>query len=192
MKGIMAETGQNIPFICRSFTADSAVALGVIERKFGMAVDATDLRIVTEIQRNGRITNQALADRVGLSPSPCLQRFRKLEGDGVIGPFIAQVDLDRLCPNVMVLTTVSLDTASHQDYRAFEAQVAAIPEIVQCFKVSGDFDYMLWFVCRSIADYHRISERQIEDGSAKVRISSHVVLDRTKEFAGLPLETLLK
>ena len=76
-----------------------------------MAVDATDLRIVTEIQRNGRITNQALADRVGLSPSPCLQRFRKLEGDGVIGPFIAQVDLDRLCPNVMVLTTVSLDTA---------------------------------------------------------------------------------
>ncbi|MAX49185.1 MAG: hypothetical protein CMM78_13320, partial [Rhodospirillaceae bacterium] len=64
----MAETGQNIPFICRSFTADSAVALGVIERKFGMAVDATDLRIVTEIQRNGRITNQALADRVGLSP----------------------------------------------------------------------------------------------------------------------------
>ena len=58
--------------------------------------------------------------------------------------------------------------------------------------LDGTWSDLLWFVCRSIADYHRISERQIEDGSAKVRISSHVVLDRTKEFAGLPLETLLK
>lgn len=156
-----------------------------------MPLDATDRRIVTEIQRNARITNQDLADRVGLSPSPCLQRFRKLERDGILGPYVAHVDLDRLCPNVMVLTTVSLDAASHQDYRAFEAQVAEIPEIVQSFKVSGDFDYLLWFVCRSIADYHRISERQIEDGAVKVRISSHVVLDRTKEFHGLPLEALL-
>lgn len=156
-----------------------------------MAIDRTDRRLITALQRDARISNQALADRIGLSPSPCLQRFRKLERDGTIGPYHARVDLDRLCPNVMVLTTVSLDTASHADYRAFEDQVAAIPEIVQCFKVSGDFDYMLWFVCRSIADYHRISERQIEDGSAKVRISSHVVLDRTKEYDGLPLETLL-
>lgn len=157
-----------------------------------MSLDATDLRIVTEIQRNGRITNQELADRVGLSPSPCLQRFRRLEREGIIGPFFAQVDLDRLCPNIMVLTTVSLNAASHEDYRAFEAQVAAIPEIVQCLKVSGDFDYMLWFVCRSVADYHSISERQIEDGAVKARISSHVVLDRSKPFTGLPLEQLLR
>ncbi|MDW3208049.1 MAG: Lrp/AsnC family transcriptional regulator [Alphaproteobacteria bacterium] len=156
-----------------------------------MALDRIDRKIVMEIQRNGRISNQALADRVGLSPSPCLQRFRRLETDGIIGPFHAQVDLDRLCPNVMVLTTVSLDTAGHEDYRAFEALVADIPEIIQCFKVSGDFDYMLWFVCRSVADYHRISEKQIEDGPAKVRIASHVVLDRTKDFDGLPLESLL-
>lgn len=157
-----------------------------------MALDKTDLKIVTEVQRNGRISNQALSEAVGLSPSPCLQRFRKLEKAGIIGPFLAQVDLDQLCPNVTVLTTVSLDTAGHEDYRAFEALVAEIPEIVQCFKVSGDFDYLLWFVCRSVADYHRISEKQIEDGPAKVRIASHVVLDRTKDFAGLPLESLLE
>lgn len=153
--------------------------------------DAIDRRIVKTVHTQGRITNQALADTVGLSPSPCLQRFRRLERDGVIGPYFAQVDLDRLCPNVMVLATVSLDTAGHEDYRNFEAQVDAIPEIVQCFKVSGDFDYMLWFVCRSVADYHQISERQIEDGPVKVRISSHVVLDRTKDYAGLPLDGLL-
>ncbi|MBO6836486.1 MAG: Lrp/AsnC family transcriptional regulator [Alphaproteobacteria bacterium] len=156
-----------------------------------MALDRIDRKIVMEIQRDGRISNQALADRIGLSPSPCLQRFRRLEKDGVIGPFYAQVDLDRLCPNVMVLTTVSLDTAGHEDYRAFETLVAGIPEIIQCFKVSGDFDYLLWFVCRSVADYHRISEKQIEDGPAKVRIASHVVLDRTKDFKGMPLESLL-
>ncbi len=156
-----------------------------------MTPDRTDLKIIREIQRDARISNQALADRIGLSPSPCLQRFRKLESAGLIGPYHARVDLDRLCPNVMVLTTVSLDAAGHDDYRAFETLVAGIPEIVQCFKVSGNFDYMLWFVCRTVADYHRISEKQIEDGPAKVRISSHVVLDRTKEFDGLPLETLL-
>jgi DNA-binding Lrp family transcriptional regulator len=156
-----------------------------------MRLDATDRRIVQILHKEGRITNQALADRVGLSPSPCLQRLRRLEREGLIGPYSAAVDLDRLCPNVMVLTTVSLDAAGHEDYRAFEAQIAAIPEVVQCFKVSGDFDYMLWFVCRSVADYHRISERQIEDGPAKVRIASHVVLDRVKDFAGLPLETLM-
>ena len=156
-----------------------------------MSLDRTDLKIVTAVHRNGRITNQALSDTVGLSPSPCLQRFRRLEREGLIGPFRADVDLDRLCPNVMVLTTVSLDAADHADYRAFEAQVDAIPEIVQCFKVSGNFDYMLWFVCRSIADYHEISEKQIEDGVVKVRISSHVVLDRTKDFDGFPLEKLL-
>lgn len=156
-----------------------------------MTLDKTDLKIVTEVQGNARISNQALSEAVGLSPSPCLQRFRKLEASGVIGPYRAQVDLDQLCPNVMILTTVSLDTAGHEDYRAFEALVAEIPEIIQCFKVSGNFDYLLWFVCRSVADYHRISEKQIEDGSAKVRIASHVVLDRTKDFVGLPLENLL-
>jgi DNA-binding Lrp family transcriptional regulator len=156
-----------------------------------MPLDPLDLKIVAAVQRDARITNQALSERVGLSPSPCLQRFRRLERDGVIGPYHARIDLDRICPNVMVLTTATLEETGPDAYRAFESHVGAIPEVIQCFKVSGAFDYLLWFVCATVADYHRISEARLVDGPGAPRLSSHVVLDRTKAFDGLPLEALL-
>ena len=156
-----------------------------------LELDDIDRRIVKTVHREGRITNQALSEAVGLSPSPCLQRFRRLESAGVLGPYFAQVSLDRICRSITVIGTATLQTHDHEDFLAFEKRVAEIPEIVQCFKLSGDFDYLLMFQCPSIADYHDISEGLLRSGPGLIRLSSHVVLDETKPFDGLPLDRLL-
>ena len=118
-------------------------------------LDQIDLKILSILHGHARVTNQELSERVGLSPSPCLQRVRKLEGAGLMGPYLARLDLDRICRNVVVIATVTLRTHEHQDFKAFEAAVAALPEVVECFKVSGSFDYFLRFVCPDLARYHR-------------------------------------
>ncbi|MDX1401558.1 MAG: Lrp/AsnC family transcriptional regulator [Kiloniellales bacterium] len=154
-------------------------------------LDQIDLRILTCLQRHARITNHKLAEEIGLSPSPCLQRVRKLEASGLIGPYLATVNLDGICRNVMVLATITLRTHEHDDFRAFEAIIAELPEVVECFKVSGTFDYFLRFVCPDLARYHALTEGLLSDGPGIAQISSHVVLDRTKEFRGYDLERLV-
>lgn len=154
-------------------------------------LDQIDTRILSALQTNARITNHRLAETVGLSPSPCLQRVRKLERAGLLGPYLARIDLDRVCRNVTVIATVTLKTHEHQDFNAFEAAVAGLPEVVECFKVSGAFDYFLRFVCPDLARYHTLSEDLLTHGPGIAQISSHVVLDRTKEFRGYDLERLL-
>jgi DNA-binding Lrp family transcriptional regulator len=116
---------------------------------------------------------------------------RKLESAGLLGPYLARVDLDRICRNVTVIATVTLKTHEHQDFKSFEAAVADLPEVVECFKVSGAFDYFLRFVCPDLARYHTLSEELLKHGPGIAQISSHVVLDRTKEFRGYNLERLL-
>lgn len=154
-------------------------------------LDRIDIRILSALQKNARITNHRLAELVGLSPSPCLQRVRKLEKAGLIGPYLAHIDLDRICRNVTVLATVTLKTHEHQDFTAFEAAVQDLPEVVECYKVSGAFDYFLRFVSPDLAAYHALSESLLKSGPGIAQISSHVVLDRSKEFAGYQLDRLL-
>jgi DNA-binding Lrp family transcriptional regulator len=154
-------------------------------------LDQIDIRILTALQSDARITNQKLAETVGLSPSPCLQRVKKLEKAGLIGPYLARIDLDRICRNVTVIATVTLKTHEHKDFGAFEAAVRDLPEVVECYKVSGSFDYFLRFVCPDLAVYHALSESLLKTGPGISQISSHVVLDRSKEFSGYRFDRLL-
>lgn len=154
-------------------------------------LDQIDLKILSVLQQEARITNHKLADRVGLSPSPCLQRVRKLESVGLIGPYLARIELDQICRNVIVIATVTLKAHEHQDFKDFENKIRRLPEVVECFKVSGAFDYFLRFVCPDLARYHALSEELLTEGPDITQISSHVVLDRTKEFTGYHLERLL-
>ncbi len=154
-------------------------------------LDRIDIRILSELQMNARITNHKLADVVGLSPSPCLQRVRKLERRGLIGPYRADIDLDRICRNVTVIATLTLKTHEHKDFKEFDKIIEKIPDIVECYKVSGAFDYFLRFVCADMASYQDSSEELLKSGPAVSQISSHVVLARGKVFAGYHLEHLL-
>ena len=156
-----------------------------------MKLDRIDLKILAVLQSEARITNHALAERVGLSPSPCLQRVRKLEAAGLLGPYLSRIDLDRVCRNVTVIASITLKSHEHEDFERFEAAVAKLAEVVEAFKVRGSFDYFLRFVCPDMARYHALSESLLTDGPGIAQISSHVVLDRTKEFQGYSLERLL-
>lgn len=155
-------------------------------------LDRIDVRILKTLQEQGRITNQSLADQVGLSPSPCLQRVRRLEEAGVISGYMARVDADRISARVTVLGTVTLQDHNFEDFQKFEQTVMRTPEIVECSKVSGTFDYLLRFECPTIDHYHTLSDRMLEQGQGLFRISSHVVLSHVKEFSGFPLDQLVQ
>ncbi len=152
-------------------------------------LDRLDLKILSTLQAEARISNHALAQRIGLAPSSCLQRVRKLEARGVLGPYRAKVDIERICRSVTLIATVRLNSHEQGDFRRFERAVAEIPEVIECMKVSGAFDYVLRFVCADMAQYHALSEELLGDGGV-AQISSHVVLAHCKDSAGYPLERL--
>lgn len=154
-------------------------------------LDQIDLKILSRLQADGRSQNNQLAEAVGLSASPCLQRVRRLEKQGVIRRYMAVLALDRLCRHVEVLAALTLRNHAPGDFEQFEAAARQMPEIVACHKVSGTVDYILRFVCPSLEVYHARSDRLLKEGPGVAHISSHVVLDQVKRFDGYPLEALL-
>ena len=155
-------------------------------------LDRIDLKILSVLQDNGRITNQALSEQVGLSPSPCLQRVKRLEKLGIIKGYSCRVDLAQIAPSVTVFVSVSLSNHEKGAFGAFEAAVADIPELVECHKVSGQFDYLLRFVCNDIATYTAISDHLLASGPDGLNLSSHVVLQTSKETGTVSLEHLTR
>jgi len=155
-------------------------------------IDRIDLKILAALQADARITNQALADAVGLSPSPCLQRVKRLEQRGILKGYLGRVSLDTIAHSVTVIAAVSLESHAKQQFDRFEQAAAAIPELVECHKVSGPFDYFLRFVCADVQTYEQISDGLLLNGPAGMKVSSHVVLQETKPFTGYPLEQLVE
>jgi len=155
-------------------------------------LDRTDVRILATLQAEARITNHDLAERVFLSPSSCLQRVRKLEKAGVLRSYHARIELELVCRSVTVIAEAKLSKHEAADFRRFEQAVNAIPEVVECLKVSGEFDYILRFVCTDMAQYDELSDHLLDTGRGVAHLSSHVVLARCKESEGFPLEPLLQ
>ncbi|WP_432474279.1 Lrp/AsnC family transcriptional regulator [Amphritea sp. HPY] len=156
-----------------------------------MQLDKISRNILKVLQQDARITNQNLADRVGLSPSSCLNRVRKLEQAGLIGPYLGVVDLAALCRTVTVIATVSLKDQSTDAFRAFQQTAEAIPEVVECYTVSGSFDIFLRIIAPDMSRYNEINDRLLDVLPGMVNISSHVVLNTGKPFRGYPLDELL-
>ncbi|HXH04776.1 MAG TPA: Lrp/AsnC family transcriptional regulator [Candidatus Competibacteraceae bacterium] len=157
-----------------------------------LKLDRIYLKILSLLQAQARTPNQQLSEQVGLSPSPCLDRVRKLEQEGYIRGYRADIDLERLCNCITVFATVTLRHHKQDDFVRFDAAVRAIPEIVDCHKVSGTFDYILRFVCTSMSQYDELSDNLLKIGPPIEHMSSHVVLQKTKEFTGYPLERLVQ
>lgn len=156
-----------------------------------MQLDKISRNILSALQRDARITNQDLADRVGLSPSSCLNRVRKLEQAGVIGPYLSTVNLPELCRTVTVIATVSLKDQSTDAFRAFQQAVDRVPEVVESYTVSGTFDLFLRIVAPDMLRYNEINDHLLDVLPGMVNISSHVVLSTGKPFRGYPLDQLI-
>lgn len=142
----------------------------------GLKLDRIDLKILAQLQRSGRMANVELADAVGLSPSPCLTRVKRLEKAGFIGGYSAQINLDKLGEMLTVFTEVTLTEHRSGDFSRFETKIRKIDEIVECHLVSGGYDYLLKFVARGVAHYQQIVEAMLEGDYGIEKYFSYVVI----------------
>lgn len=137
-------------------------------------LDRYDLAILRELQVNGRISKRDLAEKIGLSVSPCWVRMRKLEEAGYIRGYRAEIDFERLGRLCRVTTLVRLETHHGDDFRRFEQAVNDIPQIVHCEAVIGESDYILTFVAADIDQYQQIMEKLLEMDVGILNYFSHV------------------
>lgn len=150
-------------------------------------LDRIDLAILDRLQRDGRITNQALSEAVHLSPSACLARMRALERAGVITGYRAHIAIERVAPAVTILAEVTLRSHHPEDFARFEEAVAHIDEIVEVLEVSGSFDYLLKTVVPDIQSWRALSDHLLASSLAIDKITSHVLMKEAKTFAGYPI-----
>ena len=150
-------------------------------------LDSTDLRLLSELQENARLTNVELAARSGLSPSPCLARVRALEGSGVITRYVALLDPSRLGLNVSVFIQVSLEKQVDAALIRFENAIAAMPEVMECYLMTGDSDYMLRVVVANVPALQQFIVGRLTKISGVSKIRSSFALKQVKFKTALPL-----
>jgi DNA-binding Lrp family transcriptional regulator len=151
-------------------------------------LDAIDVKILAALQRDGRMTYDALAARVGLTPRPCLERVRRLTASGIVTGFAAAIDIERLSRPVTVISEIALDSGARREQ--VERRLRGIDEIVECWEVSGAFDYVARIVCADLARYEELTGELLDGGIGVGRIVSHVVLRAVRRFAGYPVQLL--
>ncbi len=139
-------------------------------------VDATDLRLLNHLLDNARATNAELAEKVNLSPTPCLRRLRKLEASGVVRGYRADLDYQALGFGITALAFVKLVRNSANNATDFEGAVSRLPAVTECSVVTGSFDYVLRLVARNLADYERVLKTQLGAIDTIADIESTIVL----------------
>ena len=151
------------------------------------SLDRIDRKILANLQAEGRLTNQALAERVALSPSACLARVKRLEQAGIIQGYHARLDPFCLDVGVVLFAEVTLKAHGSADLARFDAAVAMLPQIVESSHVSGAFDYLLKVVVSDLAAWNQITEELTGGDVGADRINTHVLLRKPKVFVGYPI-----
>ena len=153
-----------------------------------MQIDRYDRQIIEILQQDGRVSNQDLADRIGLSPSPCLRRVRALEEAGLITGYRAVVDAKKLGLSLTALIHISMDQHTPERFANFEAQVGDIPEVLECLLITGqDADYQLKVVVRDMDAYQDLLLNRITRIPGVTGVHSSFVLRRVVDKTALPV-----
>ena len=155
-----------------------------------LKLDRIDINILAHLQRNGRITNVDLADAVGLSPSPCLIRVKRLEQAGYISGYGAHLKLDKLGDTLCVFTEVTLTDHHREDFIRFETAIREVDEILECHLVSGGYDYLLRFLTRGVNHYQEIIEELLERNIGIAKYFSYIVIKSPFIKTHCPIERL--
>jgi len=150
-------------------------------------LDTIDRRILDQLQRNGRISNVELAGLVGLSPSPCLRRVRDLEDVGVIDRYAAILDQGAAGFSLSVFVQVTLERQIEAALEAFERVIAERPEVMECYLMTGDADYLLRIVVPDVAAYETFLKNHLIRIQGISSIKSSFALNRVKYETALPL-----
>ena len=151
-------------------------------------LDRTDRHILDELQRDGRISNQDLAQRVNLSPSPCLRRVRALEESGIIAGYRALLDARKLGLSLMALIHISMDRHTPERFANFEEKVAALPEVLECLLITGQAaDYQLKVVVRDMDAYQALLLNKITRIPGVSGVHSSFVMRQVVNKTALPV-----
>lgn len=155
-----------------------------------MRLDARDLDILRILSRDGRITKSALAERVGLSATPCWERLKKLEKAGIIESYRAEINLRKLAPHVTIFVAAELTDHTAASFRAFEAAMLGYDEVVACWALGGGFDYILQIVARDIDAYQRLIDEMLDARIGLARYFTYIVTKPVKGPALPPFSLL--
>ncbi|USD68252.1 Lrp/AsnC family transcriptional regulator [Vibrio sp. SCSIO 43136] len=150
-------------------------------------MDVIDKKILAELQSNARLTNQELADRVALSPSPCLRRVRALEKQGIIRGYHASVDQEACGLPINVFVLVKLEKPTEENMRDFERHIEVIEEVVECFLMTGNHDYLLHVVSESLKSYEQFIRKQLTRLPNIASIESSFAFGQVKAKTKLPV-----
>jgi len=150
-------------------------------------LDAIDRRIISTLQENGRLSNVELADRVGLSPSPCLRRVRRLERHGYIEAYRAILQRKLVGLGLTVFIGVKIDGHANDKAEAFQEAVIAMPETISCHLIAGDIDYLIEVVVPDLDHYQRYLVEKLLDLPIVREVRSYIAIQTLKAGAPLPL-----
>lgn len=156
-----------------------------------LKLDPIDLKILDAIQRDGRITKLALAEAVGLSPTPCWMRLARLEKAGIVSGYHARIAMRVIAPVATVLMEVTLASHRQADFDRFERAIRDIPEIVACWSVGGGVDYLMKIMARDIDAYQRLVDGLLEREIGIDRYFTYIVTKTVKEETVLPVGELI-
>jgi Lrp/AsnC family leucine-responsive transcriptional regulator len=152
-----------------------------------MHLDRIDRAILAELQRNGRLSNRELAEGVHLSESACLRRVRALEEAGVIDRYAALVNQAKVGLPGNVFVSITLNRQEQADLAAFEAAVQGVPEVMECYLMTGQQDYLLRVVVSDPADFERLHSQHLTRLPGVARVQSSFALRIVRKGSGLPL-----
>ena len=153
-------------------------------------LNATDVRILDELQKNANLTTQEIADRVNMSQSPCWRRINRLEEQGYIDRKVSLLNREKLGMEVVVFATVNLTTQGRGNLEVFEKAVRVLDEVLECYTMAGAWDYMLKIVAQDIRHYERFVREKLTLLPHIGEIHSHIAVTEIKNSTVLPISQL--
>ena len=153
-------------------------------------LDRIDRHILQIVQQDNSISNQALADEIGLSPPACLKRVRRLRAEGVIERTVALVSSEALGYPLLTVARIKLDRPTEETMHDFEELMAGLPRVIHCLTVAGDIDYMVLVRSRDVADYQEFARRILATAPSIRAYTSEIVLSVNKWTTEIPVDAL--
>lgn len=154
-----------------------------------MELDKTDKRILKELQRNGRISNQELAEKVGLSPSPCLRRVKLLEDEGIIKHYATELDASKLGLKLMAIVQVAMDRHTPDRFEQFESTIKSYPQVLECIMITGQSsDYQLKVLVKDMDEYQEFLLKKLTRISGVSDVRSSFVLRQIVSTSAVPID----
>jgi Lrp/AsnC family leucine-responsive transcriptional regulator len=161
-----------------------------IQKESSRGLDKLDRHILRILQQEGRISMKDLGERVGLSVTPCIERVKRMERDGVITGYYAKVDAAALGARLLVFVEITLNQKSASAFEQFRREVLRIPEVQECHLVSGDFDYLIKARIHEMAEYRKLLGDMLLQLPGAAQSKSYVVMEEIKETLVLSTEAL--